>query len=344
MADLITDITQVTPEWLTAALRNAGVLDGGRVTAVDAQASATFTATAIPLRVGYSDDAPAQAPANLFLKLGRRKTEVDYYNTIWPLTKAVPTVGCYEAVFDNRLGQSHLLMDDISAAYVEAPAALPPTFAQAERMVDILAALHAQWWEHPRLAGDLRPILDDSPAFVLSQAQEHFSDFVDSLGDRLSDKRRRWFERVIESLPLPAWSERLEGLHGVTLAHGDTHWWNFLLSRSNGEGDILLIDWAVWHLDIGAADIAYMIGPHSYPEWRERFERKLVQRYHNSLITNGVSGYDWARCWQDYRMCMANQMVWPIFHYHFGQPGIWWRNLECITSTFEDLQCEEFIA
>jgi ecdysteroid kinase len=338
---LITDIAQVTPEWLTGVLQRSGDLDGGQVTAIDVTAAATFTATAIPLRVRYSPAAPPNAPTNLFLKLGRRKSEVDFHNLIAPETKGVPLVRCYEAVFANHLGQSHLLMDDISETHAAPPEGLPLPQAKCERLVDILAGLHAQWWEHPRLAGDLRPVLDDVQGFILGQAQNRFGEFVDLLGDRLSDKRRNWYDRILAALPLPEWKERIASNRQVTLAHGDSHFWNFMFPRQQGE--IYLMDWAVWHLDVGPSDLTYMITQLCSPERRARIEQPLVRRYHQQLQANGVGGYDWERCWEDYRLSLVFHAIWPIFWFTFGPNYIWWRGLECFMSAFEDLECQEFL-
>jgi len=338
---LITDVSQVTPDWLTGVLQRAGALEHGQVTVIEAAAAATFTATAIPLRVTYSPDAPANAPERLFLKLGRRRSEVDFHNLIAPQTQNVPLIRCYEAMFVNHLGQSHVLLDDLSQTHAAPPDALPLPLATCERLVDILAALHAQWWEHPRLAGDLRPALDDVPGFILRQAQNRFGEFVDLLGDRLSDKRRNWYERILAALPLPAWSARLASHQAVTLAHGDTHFWNFMLPRE--QGDIYLIDWAVWHLDVGPSDLTYMLTQLCFPERRARIEQPLVRRYHQQLQAYGVGGYDWAQCWEDYRLSLVFHTVWPIFWHGWGSADIWWRGLECFMSAFEDLGCQEFI-
>ena len=55
LGTVITGAELVTPGWLTAVLRRAGVLDRGAVTAVDA-------ARLPHLAVSYSADAPASAP------------------------------------------------------------------------------------------------------------------------------------------------------------------------------------------------------------------------------------------------------------------------------------------
>lgn len=341
MTDIITSVEQITPAWLTAALQRSGALEQGQVTDMAWESKATYTATAAPLRVSYSPDAPTTAPRSLFLKLGRRKPEVDFYRFIWPETKDVPVIRCYDAAFADHLGQSHLLMDDVSTTHAEPPDALPLPRKSCEEIVDILARFHAQWWEHPRLSGDVGSVADDVPGFIFRQAQSGFGHFVDSLGDRLSEKRRRAYERILSAWPLPEWKGRIQDRQAVTLVHGDTHWWNFMFPRQSGP--IYLMDWAVWHINIGASDVAYMLGQLCYPEWRARFEQSLVHYYYTRLIEYGVQRYDWAQCWHDYRLMMVFHTLWPIFHHQFAPNGIWYRNLECCISAFEDLECAELL-
>lgn len=341
MGTVITQLDQVTPAWLTEKLRVAGVLLQGEVLQIDSTVTATNTATAMPICPIYSADAPESAPYKLFLKLGKRKPEVDFYHHILPNMTGIPVIRCYDAQFDDAGGTSHLLMDDMSETHAEPPDALPPPSADVHNIVDILAKLHAQWWEHPRLTSDLRPVLDDVPGYILAQAREGFPHFVDALGDRLSDKRRTWYERILAGMPLKAWQERVSQHKAVTLVHGDSHWWNFLFPKVAGE--ILVIDWAVWHLNLPTTDLAYTFGQLCFRDWRERFEKPLLEHYHQRLLEYGVKNYDWAQCWQNYRLMMVFHTLWPIFHHQWAPNSIWWRNMECCLSAFEDLNCEELL-
>lgn len=342
MTAFITSIDEITPEWLTETLRGAGVLTAGRVAGVGARAMDTTTANAFPLQLRYSDDAPPGLPESLFLKIGRRYSEVAFYNRVLPHTHDIPVIQCYAATFANDLGQSNLLMADISATHAEPPDALPLPLATAEQCMDIVARLHAQWWESPRFTGELRDVMDDVPGFILRQAQGGLSHFLDMLGDRLPEKRRRWYERIVAGLPLPEWQERMKTNRGITLVHGDTHWWNFMLPRA--DGDILLADWAVWHVNLGVSDLAYTFGQVCYRGWREQHEERLVRYYHGRLQGYGVTGYDWEQCWRDYRLAHVFHTLWPIFHHRWAPNALWWRGLECCMAAFEDLGCEEFLS
>jgi thiamine kinase-like enzyme len=203
--------------------------------------------------------------------------------------------------------------------------------------MDSLARFHAHWWEHPRLQIDIGALAEDIPAFLLREAQAHFADFVDFMADRLSAERRALYEKIMAQAPRrPA--------HALTLAHGDAHFWNLLAPRNPAEGRVLMIDWAVWHLNTGPSDVAYMLAQHWYPERRARFERPLLQRYHAQLLAHGITNYAWEHCWTDYRLSVVSLVLWPIFWWaHQLSPHIWWHNLERGWLAFTDLGCADFL-
>ena len=79
MPDVIVDIDQIEPVWLTRVLRERGVLAHGQVVAIRKQAIRANTATAVRLEIDYSGDASPAPPRRLLVKLGRRRIEVEFY-------------------------------------------------------------------------------------------------------------------------------------------------------------------------------------------------------------------------------------------------------------------------
>ena len=100
---------QVTPEWLTAVLREGGTLLRGHVTQVTAgRAQTTFASSVWRLAVRYSPDAPPGAPRRLFLKTSNPALvpgefdpehlhrEIVFYQRIAPAMEAPFTIPCYD--------------------------------------------------------------------------------------------------------------------------------------------------------------------------------------------------------------------------------------------------------
>jgi hypothetical protein len=340
---VIANMDQVTPVWLTQVLYESGALPQGRVGAVGAQVADSNTATAARLEISYSADAPPEAPQSLFVKLGSRRIEVDFYQAIVPAMPDSPAPRCYAAGFSPETGRSYLLFDDLSATHTVPEGDLPPSLADTERLVDALARFHAHWWQHPRLRSDIAEIAEDVPAYVAGVAQEAFAGFVDLLGDRLSAQRRQIYERIFAAWPLPALVARRAAGQHTTLVHGDTHYWNFLAPRDPAAEQVRIIDWAVWHIGVGPSDLAYMIALFWFPERRARMEQDLVRRYHSRLIAQGVAGYSWEQCWLDYRTALIFHLFWPIFWHRYLPQSIWWNTLEKAMLAFEDLGCAELL-
>ncbi len=344
MSTLITDANQVTCEWLTEVLRRESVLSSGRVLSARRRTAQTNNAEVLYLKVQYSNDASGDAPDRLFLKLSGRRIEVVFYRQIAPAMPEAPLLHCYDAVFDPDSGRSHLLFEDLSATHFEPDEALPLPKAYHEEFVDALALIHAAWWEHPRLRQDILEDGEDVMDFVSGKAEQAFPSFVDFMGDRLSKARRTRYERLFARWPPTHRLSRLKTNQQVTLVHGDAHVWNFLYPRDPTNDTIRLVDWAVWHIEIGTNDLAYMMALHWYPSYRQQTEKDLVRRYHRRLREHGIAGYSWDQCWLDYRTSVVQILFWPIFDWSFKLPAnIWWHNLERSMLAYEDLECGELL-
>ena len=105
-----------------------------------------------------------------------------------------------------------------------------------------------------------------------------------------------------------------------------------------------LFDWDSWRIDIATDDLAYMMAMHWYPELRSRFERPLLDRYHETLIAHGVQGYDRRALEDDYRLSALWQIMTPVWQAALDIPaGIWWNNYERIMLAVDDLGCRELL-
>ena len=321
----------LTPEWLTTQLQKAGVLDRGTVLSIDSGDRHSYTASMQRLSLQYSPDAPSTAPSRLIIKQNIRQPELDFHQQIAPRTKGDYLLRCYAAGIEGNT--RYLLMDDLTDTHEEPIDTLPQPISTCEKLVDILADFHTQWW------GYTEPT-EDVIGFVQQQAANGFAQFVDTLGDRLSEQRRGWLERVLAAPPRHM--DRLTRNEQITLVHGDPHYWNFLYPRTP-DGQIYLLDWAVWHRNLPTSDICYQITQLCSPERRARIEQPLVRRYHEQLQARGISGYTWDQCWQDYRLALVEHTLWIVFWQQVAPPGIWWRALENFTGAFEDLGCEELL-
>jgi Ser/Thr protein kinase RdoA (MazF antagonist) len=351
MSEPITDIEQLTSEWLTGVLRREGVLGEGRVVSCDVERARTLLISKVfHLSVSYSAGAPDDAPTRLFLKISRpalqsrfSQKEVEFYQVVAPRVPELPLIRCYDAAFSSASGAAHLLLDDVSETHTQSVPPLPPSLRDCELAVDCLAQLHARFWEHPQLGTEIGKLTTEAEFDSLVQTlRAHLEGFMDFLGDRLTDERRKYYERVISGSMQP-WRRMLKP-EGLTLSHGDAHSWNFLYPRDEATGTALIFDWHLWHVDIPLKDLAFMIAFNWYPQRRALLEEKLLRRYHAALVAGGVARYSWEDCWRDYRFAVIRELCVPVWQWSSGmEPGVWWANLDKIWMAFADLRCAELL-
>jgi thiamine kinase-like enzyme len=357
MSHLITDLEQVTPEWLTTVLQEQGSLEQGIVVAVETSSQSLKTSTVSQLKISYSDDAPASAPGRLFFKLSdpdirsnlysSHAKEVEFYTKIAPTQIEPLVVRCYDAFYSPELDRAHLLLEDPSDTHYHISGGLTPRPSEYEQAIDCLAKLHASYWEHPRLGQDLGPPLNVQ-MFIQAFAM-WLPGFLDFAGDRLFGYERQLYEKAIVALP-SLWERHLqwrlaEGKN-LTLIHTDIHFNNFLFPNDPQHDTTRIIDWQSWGVYIGAHDLAYAIAL-GWPQRRRRvIEQNLVRRYYDGLQKYGVANYDWDSCWFDYRLSLIVSLFTPVLRWALfdeSKTGWWWGTVDDTMSAFEDLNCAELL-
>lgn len=280
----ITSINQVTTRWLTY------VLAGRAVESVKAQkVHVSQVSTSYRLRVMHRDS----GETHLFLKMHHQNIpqvvrEVQFYRDLVPeMEHPHMIVRCYDAAAD--ADGSHLLLDDLSEHYFNVTEQTPsPT--HLETVIDGFAALHGFWWEHPWLGvyvGELPTA--QTIAEAETQARIRVIEFVDHVGGLLSSAAIDLLKEVIAVGWHPKRRYRLVNRIGLTVIHRDAHPKQFLYARTGF--DARIIDWDAWRVEVGTDDLAYMMSCHWGEKLRAKYERALLQRYHESLRLNGVKGY-----------------------------------------------------
>ena len=166
---IITNIEQLTPEWLTGILKKKGCLSNGKVVKI-IQKNLRETTTAyvhfleIQFSKEYSKDFSADvqadlAPSAIVVKISKPKViegryEPNYYNIVaGELRNDLPIPICYDAAYSEETGLSHIILEDISDTHSEVEFEWPvsPTKQLCEKAIDCISEIHAFWWDHPKL-------------------------------------------------------------------------------------------------------------------------------------------------------------------------------------------------
>lgn len=344
--------SSLTTATLSRWLRLSGTLPRGAVNELRAEPEIETTTSMLTfLTVSYSPDAPAGLPCRLVVKSPRAVPglggdivgrEVQFYRRLAPALGVPPPVRCLAAIEEGDADAGVIVLEDLRATHDHPPWPLPPSRRQCELALDALADLHAQWWESTELGQSVGEL--HTPEGLVKMVQgiaQHLPAFLDAHGDALTAEARHIYERVFSSRLLP-WL-RLAEPRALTVTHGDAHTWNFLFPRA-GSVPAFLIDWQLWHLDLGARDLAFLMALHWYPSRRRELELELARHYHDGLLARGVGGYSFDDFWLDYRRCVVRNLTLPIIFWRRGMnPEGWWHRLECALAAYRDLACDELL-
>jgi hypothetical protein len=333
-----------TANTLSSWLYSSGTLPRGTVTDVriDLEFETTISRLVF-LAVAYSAEAPADLPRCLVVKSplvsspASDTSEAQFYRHVASSIGSPPLVRCLAIVED-----CVIVLEDVRATHDHPPWPLPPSRTHCELALDALARVHAQWWEAPALGHTVgKPHTSESLTKMVQGIAAHLPAFIDALGDALTVEARNVYERVFSS-SLKPWL-RLTDQRALTLIHGDAHTWNFLFPRS-GDGTAFLIDWQLWHIDVGARDLAFLMALHWYPSRRGELERPLLRHYYEGLLAHGLNDYAFEELWLDYRRCVVRNLTIPILFWSRGmKPEGWWHRLECALAAYSDLDCDELL-
>ena len=363
MSAVLTSVGQATPDRLTRTLRDAGVLPAGRVVSVEHSATTAGNSASYYLQLRYSDDASADAPRRLFLKMSPwGRDEVEFYRFAADKRASLPMlVPCYDAQVADDNDTAHLLFADLSATHftpITKPQILAgdtmPSEQHLDAMVDAIAAFHAYWWEHPHLGegfGRIRNWFDGEEGYRkhMERRRRELSMFLGGANHRIVDEVADLYERVLAAFP-GLWdrylADRFGPMRAVTLSNGDCYFIQFLCPHSPGDSTYL-IDFDSVSANLPPYDLVYMFATFWTPEQRQEGGREegLLRRYHDTLQAHGVSGYTWDDLLTDYRLCVLYMIFDPVFDFASGAHEAYWLpKMRCLTGAFRDLDCAGLLA
>ena len=300
----------LTASWLTRALRESRLLDPGSVREVRLDPVGTGQ-MCDSLRLSITYDAPTDAPTTMVAKLpaasetsratakalGSYENEVRFYQELAPhLPIRTPVV--YHADIDVESASFVLLLEDLAPGRQgDQLAGCSPEVAAIA--VGELVRLHAPRWADPSL-GEIPWLARDAEAgqqFMLMLLPTLWAGFRDrygaDLGREVHTAGDALFNRLEDYLSADTSPQ--------TIVHGDYRLDNLLFDPTPGGVPVAVVDWQTCTLGNALNDVAYFLGAGLLPEHRRAVEEDLVRTYHRDLVAAGVGGYDWDRCWHDYR-------------------------------------------
>ena len=328
-------IEEITPAWLTAALRT----QAPGVTVRDAEILDVNHGTCTKIRIRLDlDEAGRRAgiPERVILKGGfephsRRmyhlhEAEVRGYRDVFPAL-GLPSPACYFADFDPAAQQGVVIMEDLVARGVTFCSLLEPqSHAQVARRLTILARFHAQTWNSPEFeAGRWAWVQPSLPPF--QKRMQHYlqpdvwRSFVTAPRGAAASVRfhdREWAREALDRLVRHAPGQP------QVLLHGDTHLGNLYVDPDGVPGFFDPLP----RRGSPMRDIAYHIVCALDTADRRRWEGALLQHYLDELARNGVDAPSFDAALREYGAYLAvGYLVWLINESEFQPEAI---NTACV--------------
>ena len=318
---------ELTPGWLTHALRTGSVISDAKVTSFQKEIlgeGAGFMGQLARVNLRYDIDAP-DAPTSLIAKFPANvpenravadafrfyEREIRFYEEIAGDVD-LRTPRCYYSAMDIDSSLFILLIEDLVPARVgdQLTGCLEHEAALA---ISNLAEFHATWLENPRLSEmDWMPAIDapwytqavtDSYAQVWPQFLQRFgaklSPQMVATGQRLGEKAGK----IMQEMARPP----------RTIIHGDYRLDNLFFGTEEGKPMLAVADWQIASRGRGVFDVAYFMSGGVPADLRRANEMSLLRDYHSILTANGsAADYDFDECLRDYRKSVVFCLVYPV--------------------------------
>lgn len=314
----------ITPQWLTDALCSIDTSLNVVVTSLCIEPIAELTCAGQLARLHISFNQPQLTlPSRLIVKLHapdepiRAKTrpftpdqhEILFYQQ---LASEIPLCipHCYYSAMNVTDGKYVRILEDLAPAKA-GDQIRGSTAKETELALRAIASFHAYWWKNGKLEEydwltHSSTDSDSANRWVLEEYQKAFPIFVNKTGNLLTEAVKAFGER----LPKKLTDNPQHGKPLQTLVHGDFRLENVFFGESLGEQGFAVIDWQDVSLGEGVWDVAWFIGGclQVTPK-RQAEEQQLLKMYHETLKANGVSGYTFDACWEDYRLAILRYFV-----------------------------------
>ena len=317
-------MADITPEWLTTALRANGYCSSTVSSAEKVTIGQGVGILGELARVTLTYSAPeAKAPKTLIAKiptsdpggkgiaemLGFYEKEVRFYNELTN-TVGVRAARSYFAGGEPANIRYVVLMEDLGAL----PIGDQVNGASAEEcrvLVCEMAKLHARWWNSAELAALdwIPPINSPQIKFAALAYAQSLEPFMQKFGEHLTDHQKQFAMKYLYRMN-PMQDYFASG--AATLCHGDLRLDNVFWGSPDNSSPVTLIDWQIAIKGRGPYDIAYFLSQSVDPAIRAANEEALLKEYHRGLLDSGVKDYSFDQCWDDYRASTMGCLNYPV--------------------------------
>jgi len=332
----------ITPEWLTNALRKAGIIKNSSVKSIKKETMAEGKAwLSTIVKVGVEYDFPEKdVPSSYVIKLLSEsrmfrefsyeiqafKREINFYKE---LADTIPIRLPNLFYSDNGYHCNLMLMEDLSYL-TPGDQVIGMNQEQVLTTLESLAIVHGAYWQNPSLDTlEWMPTTNN----IESDYAENWDSFVelcayflDSEGLKIGEKLKAhvsWLFEEITSRP-------------KTLTHDDMKEDNLLFGEPGTDEAVVILDWQFAIRSMGANDVARLIGGSELPSERKGRQFEALRHWYDKLLEQGVNNYSWDEAQRDFRLGALSCLSFPV-HFHKGIVRAEGRALEYVIAMYSRL-------
>lgn len=319
---------EITPEWLTAVLREGGSCRDSRVKDIEIKPiggqGVGYLSGVARIKIAYDalgSDTPesavvklptlTEANRNLGDSFNAYEREARFYHEIMPKSR-IRAPRCYYCAFDAKQTSFVLIMEDLSS--------LRPgdqvrglTWNEGVAALHAITPFHAQWWNHTALDGltwmplenlDIQHLFAKNwPAFRHDMYGRLMPEEI-AMGDRLNWQGDRLAE-LLRAVPR-------------TIVHWDYRADNLVFDLPDAEEPVIVLDWQLAQRSMGVFDIARLFCGSVPGEVQRGRHREFLDLWHHELRTRGVTDYPVDLAWRHFLTAMLICLYIPVSFYRLG--------------------------
>lgn len=322
MIDVVKSTSDITPDWLTSALKQNNIIES-RVTSVTHEtigAGIGLMAELCRLTIEYEGE--ENAPHTMVAKCAAQNDnihvarvldfynrEANFYNEIGDDCPLIVPKSYFGKVDQDTYDCVILLEDlgDVSPRDQLVGASVDEAFSAISK----IAEMHAKWWQKvstPETAWMYDAMSVEEAARLrdlvympsLQPALENFSSFFTPETKQLC---RTVGERYTEF-----WAEKLTPVE--TFIHGDYRQDNMIYGNDSLEA--IVMDWQICGKGKGIFDLTYFMCQSLSSKTRAEIEKEIIEYYVARLKEFGVTDYGFEQCLADYKIVALGCLVYPI--------------------------------
>ena len=311
--ELISEPSEITPEWLTRVLNDAGVngvvnqLQGQSIGTGQVGENVRFTLSGegdIPATV--VGKFPSTDPTSRLtgVQQGTYIKEARFYEHLQSCVD-IQTPKVFYLDLDQASHMFVLIMEDLAPG-TQGNQLKGCNIEDATLAINQLAMLHGPMW------GRTEHLFEEVIVDGNQHSGEHIkglydlvtAGFLDRYQSRLTPYETEIVRQVGECMP-----QYFAGYQGdLTLIHGDYRLDNMMFG---GNYPLTVIDWQTLSFSCPLSDVAYFLGTSLTVSDRLSNEEGLVQQYFTQLSNYDVN-LDWETCWQFYRHFAPSGLIMAV--------------------------------